>query len=109
MGNQLGKLIRTLSDPCPDCGHKLQLRHIEEASTQKGIALTVIREVKQCPLCEYEEDIQTKKRKEQVGLKDSFTAVKAKEVSKNGRYPKRGAVKDAGGKSGGRSSRGNNR
>ena len=58
MSSQLGKLIRTLPDKCPDCGHKLQLRHIDEVSTQKGIGIAVNREIKQCPICEYEEDVK---------------------------------------------------
>jgi hypothetical protein len=84
----LGKLIRTLSERCPECKeHKLQLRSIVKATSQKGIQLSETITVKQCPLCLYQAESGEKKRKEKVALRDSFTAVK--EVSKNDRYPKR--------------------
>jgi hypothetical protein len=60
MDDGLGKLVQTLKDKCPDCGHNLQVR--SQGQHFIGTRYFSIEEVV-CPTCQYSLPIKPEKRR----------------------------------------------
>jgi hypothetical protein len=60
---ELGRLKRTLSSKCPDCGKPLQLRAREEKQLLRGEEISSEVEYSYCPNCEFEGEFESRKRK----------------------------------------------
>ena len=88
MTNLVGRLIKTLSEKCPECSHSLQLRGRKILSLSRGIELESEEEYKICSVCDYEQEIPLRDRKKRVEHIDKTAYVKEPEN-------KRRYVKDA--------------
>jgi hypothetical protein len=60
---ELGRLKRTLSSKCPDCGKPLQLRAREEKQLLRGEEISSEVDYTYCPNCEFEGEFESRKRK----------------------------------------------
>jgi hypothetical protein len=56
--DKIGRLQKTLKDPCPDCGKLLQLRVIEFSQLLGGEKVERDKKIKYCPNCEYSEVVR---------------------------------------------------
>lgn len=84
----LGRLVKTLSEKCPECNHPLQLRARKITSLSRGVEMESEEEYKVCSVCEYEQEIPLRDRKKRIQHIDKTAYVKEPET-------KRRYVKDA--------------
>jgi predicted RNA-binding Zn-ribbon protein involved in translation (DUF1610 family) len=73
---ELGRLKRTLSSKCPDCGKSLQLRAREEKQLLRGEEISSEVDYTYCPNCEFEGEFESRKRK----LVFDKTAIKKEDI-----------------------------
>jgi len=66
----LGRLKHSLKERCPECGKVLQLRVMEVEGLQDGITIIIPKEYITCSnkSCDYERDIEQKRRRKQEDL-----------------------------------------
>lgn len=67
----IGRLRKTLSEKCPECGKPLQIRIISEPTIEDGEEILEDHEYKVCMFCEQFDEVESK-RKKRSGKRNRF-------------------------------------
>lgn len=81
----LGKLKKTLTEKCPNCGGLLQVRTFEFKTIEEGIDILKTEDVIMCLECDYEKECKKKRsrRKERESIEEEINAYKKNRKSES--------------------------
>lgn len=94
----IGRLRKTLSEKCPECGRPLQIRIISEPTIEDGEEILEDHEYKVCMFCEQFDEVEPK-RKKRNGRRSRFEDMED-DVRSNGKSKERNRTKKNDGRRG---------